>query len=45
MEYKGYQIDRERDHIIVTDPEGLSWEEDSVQDAKLTIDGELKEKS
>ena len=41
MEYRGYQIERTKGSVIVTDPNGETWTEDTVQDAKLSIDGEL----
>jgi len=37
MNYKGYSIDRDREHYLVTGSEGM-WTEDTVQDAKESID-------
>lgn len=42
MNYKGYSIDRDREHYLVTGPEGM-WTEDTVQDAKESIDQMEKE--
>ncbi len=41
MEYRGYCIERTKGSVIVTDPAGETWTEDTVQDAKISIDGEL----
>ena len=41
MEYRGYRIEKVRGSVMVTDPNGETWTEDTVQDAKLSIDGEL----
>lgn len=37
MEYKGYTIEHDHGHYLVTGPDG-TWTEDTVQDAKRTID-------
>lgn len=34
MNYKGYKIEHDRDHYIVIAPDGSSWTEDTVKDAK-----------
>lgn len=41
MEYRGYRIERTKGSVIVTDPNGETWTEDTIQDAKISIDGEL----
>ena len=38
--YKGYSIKREKHYFVVTSPDGVEWVEDSVEDAKRTIDNE-----
>ena len=40
MKYKGYSIDSEYGHYLVTGPTG-QWREDTVEDAKHTIDEEV----
>ena len=42
MEYMGYYIEIFKGHVIVTDPRGISWTEDSVTDAKQTIQEERR---
>lgn len=37
MEYMGYKIEHERSYYRVTAPDGSSWTEDTVQEAKFTI--------
>jgi hypothetical protein len=37
MNYRGYSIDRDKGHYLVTGPEGM-WTEDTVDDAKHSID-------
>lgn len=41
MIYRGYAIEHEFGHIRVTAPDGSSWTEDTVEDAKHSIDEEL----
>lgn len=41
MKYRGYTIKKEREYYLVT-CEDMQWTEDSVRDAKNTID-ELEE--
>ena len=43
VEYKGYTIEHDRGHYLVTGPQG-QWTEDTVQDAKAQID-ELEEET
>jgi len=42
MFYKGYTIEHDRDHYKVIGPDGSEWTEDTVEDAKETIDEETK---
>ena len=37
LNYKGYTIEHGKGYYIVTGPEG-TWSEDTVEDAKATID-------
>ena len=41
MEYKGYIIEHDGDHYKVIAPDGNEWTEDSIKDAKETINQEL----
>ena len=41
MEYKGYEITYDRDHVVVTGPDGKQWTEDKVADAMHAIDEEV----
>lgn len=41
--YKGYTIEHDHGHYLVTGPAGM-WTEDTVQDAKAQID-ELEEEA
>lgn len=43
-QYKGYSIEREKHYFVVTSPDGVEWTEDSIEDAKRTIDEESNEK-
>jgi len=36
-EYAGYEIKRDRDHVVVTAPDGSQWTEDTVTDAMREI--------
>ena len=38
--YEGYRIVHDRGHILVIAPDGTSWTEDTIEDAKHTIDKE-----
>lgn len=38
MNYKGYEIEHERDHFKIIFPDGTEIEVDTVEDAKQTID-------
>lgn len=38
MYYKGYMIEHDGDHYRVIAPDGTEWTEDTVRDAKDTID-------
>ena len=38
MLYKGYEIERERDHYKIICPDGTEIEVDSPEDARETID-------
>ena len=37
MEYKGFKIEHDHGHVVVTGPLG-QWYEDTVEDAKREID-------
>ena len=37
MRYKEYIIEHDRDHVIVTSPDGDSWTEDTITEAKQAI--------
>ena len=39
--YRGYKIEHEFNHYLVKAPDGSSWTEDTVEDAKESIDEEL----
>lgn len=41
MTYRGYTIEKEFNHYLVTSPDGKTWTEDTVEDAKRSIDEEL----
>ena len=43
MEYRGYTIKYEMDHVVVITPDGYEWREDTVEDAKKAIDEDIKE--
>ena len=38
LSYKGYLIENEKGHYKVTSPQGEEWREDTVKDAKQSID-------
>lgn len=45
MYYKGYQIENDRDHVVVTAIDSVDqyqWTEDTVHDAMQAIDEELE---
>jgi len=44
MMYEGYRIVHDRGHILVIAPDGTSWTEDTVEDAKNTIDSMREDK-
>ena len=45
MSYKGYTIEKDKGYYLVTGPEGI-WSEDTIEDAKATIDSiEMEEKN
>ena len=41
MEYRGYKIENEQGHYKVITPYNETWTEDTIKDAKQTIDEEL----
>ena len=43
MEYREYTIKYEMDHVVVIDPDGYEWRENTVEDAKKAIDEDIKE--
>lgn len=45
MKYKGYTIEHYRDYYRVIDSENGYWTEDTIQDAKASIDTLIKIKS
>lgn len=44
IEYKGYTIESDKQHFLVTGPDGM-WSADSVEEAKTDIDELQEEKS
>lgn len=42
MEYKNYKIEHDGNHYKVIAPDGREWSEDTVRDAKDTIDEEVE---
>lgn len=40
-EYRGYILDNEWGYVVVTGPDGETWQEDTYDDAMETIDYEL----
>lgn len=41
MNYRGYEIKHDGNHYKVIAPDGREWNEDTVKDAKETIDDEV----
>lgn len=41
MFYMGYEIEHEKDHYLVKAPDGTTWTEDTVEEAKIEIKEEI----
>lgn len=42
MTYDDYKIEHDRDHYVVTAPDGTHWTEDTYEDAVQAIEEEIK---
>lgn len=40
MDYKGYEIIADHGHYVVIAPDGKEWTEDTLDDAKRSVDEE-----
>lgn len=42
MDYKGYIVERHKEHFIIYSPYAEMWTADTLQEAKLDIDEDIK---
>lgn len=40
MKYRGYEITNEKGHCRITAPDGTQWTEDTIEEAKKSVDGD-----